>query len=453
MMKIRLFFFVLLMSGFFISNSQCADLNLDNRKNMIIVVSNEFSPLLTPFIDAKQKDNIDCIIIKIDSGENFNHIKSKIDNSYNQHSADYLLLIGDFEYIPSYIVEEGLSDVYYTFESIDNPIPRMAVGRFSVENEQDLRTMIERSIARKPFSGHVVGIASQGVSELTHQSDYEQIRLMNELLLEKGFTNISELFDGSQGGADTDGNPAYSDVLKILNKGASWLNYAGYGSYNGWNTSGFEIMHIDSLHDGIELPILVSSSCLGGHFAGRTCFAEKWLRSSRNGNPIGAVAVIMSSSLADWDATLSAMLTIARNMPTLNENCRLGDMYLQAYSHIVNEMHRPKEANCWLLFGDPSLWIYPSPNANTINHLSMSPSPEIYPNPARNSIIIDKINTDIETIYQLVDTQGKVIKQGKLKEEKSLIDISNVSDGIYFFRLINEKQVYSVRKIVKQSKN
>ena len=33
------------------------------------------------------------------------------------------------------------------------------------------------------------------------------------------------------------------------------------------------------------------------------------------------------------------------------------------------------------------------------------------PNFVRNTIIIDKINTDIEIIYQLMDTQRKVTKQ------------------------------------------
>jgi len=448
-MKIRLSFLILLMNSFLVSYSQSINWHKDNRQQMIIVTPNEFILALKPFVDAKRNDYIDCNIITIDSGKNFNAIKLKIDNAYSQTPADYLLLVGDFEHIPAFVIEEGLSDIHYAFDNENDIVPRMAVGRFSIENEQDLQTMIARSIIRKPFSGHVVGIASQEVSELTQKTDYEQIRLMGETLFEKGFTSISELFDGSQGGFDMNGNPTYIEVLKTLNKGSSWLNYAGYGSYDGWNTSGFEMKHIDSLNDNIELPIIVSASCLGGHFAGRTCFAEKWMRASKNGNPIGATAVMMSSSLTDWDAILSAMLAMSQNLPLVEENCRLGDVYLQMHSYIVNEMQRPKDANCWVLFGDPALKIYPSSDMSMTNHISVPIFPIIYPNPAHEFITVNTINRKSEMTYQLFDMQGRMCKQGELKNENNIIDISSFNSGIYFIRLTDGKQLYSVEKVIK----
>ena len=420
----------------------------DNRQYMIIVSPHEYISELNPFVEAKSHDFIDCYLIGIDSGETFNSIKLKIDKAYNQIFADYLLLVGDFEHLPAYIMNEGLSDIHYTFENENNTVPRMAVGRFSIESRQDLQTMINRSISRKPFSGHIIGIASQEISELTQMSDYEQIRQMGNVLQTKGFTSISELFDGSQGGVDKVGNPTYTDVLEILNQGSSWLNYAGYGSYEGWNTSGFEMKYIDSLHDNIELPIIVSASCLGGHFAGRTCFAEQWMRASKNGNPIGATAVIMSSSLTDWDATLSAMLIMAENMPNSGNNCRLGDLYLQAYSYIVEQMHRPKDAACWILFGDPSLWIFPPAN-NSITSISVS-SLKIYPNPAHDIISVDIQDLNNTISYQLFDIQGKKIEQGILEKENSFINIHNLANGIYFIRFTDGKQLYKIEKIIKE---
>ena len=420
----------------------------DNRQYMIIVSPHEYISELSPFVEAKSHDFIDCYLIGIDSGETFNSIKLKIDKAYNQIFADYLLLVGDFEHLPAYIMNEGLSDIHYTFENENNTVPRMAVGRFSVENKQDLQTMINKSIFRKPFSGHLIGIASQEISELTQMSDYEQIRQMENSLQSKGFTSISELFDGSQGGVDKVGNPTYTDVLEALNQGSSWLNYAGYGSYEGWNTSGFEMKYIDSLHDNIELPIIVSASCLGGHFAGRTCFAEQWMRASKNGNPTGATAVIMSSSLTDWDATLSAMLIMAQNMPNSGNNCRLGNLYLQAYSHIVEQMHRPKDAACWILFGDPSLWIFPPAN-NSIASISVS-SLKIYPNPAHDIISVDIQDLNNIISYQLFDIQGKKIEQGILEKENSFINIHNLDNGIYFIRFTDGKQLYKIEKIIKE---
>jgi hypothetical protein len=397
------------------------------REKMIIVSYFSFVPQLSQYVEAKTNDNIDCIVISIDSTDNFNTIKSKIDELYNGFPADFLLLVGDNEHIPAYKIEEGLSDIHYAFENENNPVPRMSVGRFSVETAQDLQTMIDRSLIRKPFSKHAVGIASNKISELTQKKDYEQVRFMGQQLQAKGFSTVSELFDGSP-----NGNPKYSDVIAALQSGASWINYVGKGSYEGWNTSGFENHHIDSLPDNVELPIILSASCLGGHFANRTCFAEKWLRSTQNGNPTGAIAVIMSSSLTDWDATPSAMLAITKNMPATNSNCRLGNLYLQGYRYILDSMQRPKDAQCWVLFGDPSLWIYPPAETNISEKNALTPSPIIYPNPTSNQLRITNYELRMGNI-EIYDVVGR-LQQSKIVNLQSeiIIDISHLPAGMYF---------------------
>jgi hypothetical protein len=417
--------------------------NQETRK-MIVASYHSFTPLLSPFTEAKNRDNMDCFILSIDSGTNFQTIKQKIDSVYTIFPADFLLLIGDYQHIPSFHVEEGLSDIHYTFENESLPVPRMAVGRFSVENEQDLQTMINRSITRKPSSKHVVGIASQEISELTQLYDYEQIRIMGNTMLENSFLKSSELFDGSQGGNDKDGNPTYKDILEVLNTGTTCVNYAGYGSYEGWNTGSFENHHIDSLNDNIELPIIISASCLGGHFANRTCFAEKWMRSAKNGNPIGAAAVIMPSSLADWDASLSAMIIMSQNI-SIDSNHRLGDLYLSGYHHIIHEMQRPKDAYCWVLFGDPSLWIFFKENENETNltQIETSNSSFAFPNPASSVLTISK-----DGHFYMYDIFGKKVLYQYINFPNYNLDIADIPAGMYIISLENNNRKYIQKLIV-----
>jgi len=401
------------------------------KEKMIIVSYFSFVPQLSVYMEAKANDNIDCELISIDSTDNIITIKAKIDELYKRFDADYLLLVGDNEHIPAYKIEEGLSDIHYTFENENNTNPRMSVGRFSVETEQDLQTMIDRSLVRKSFSKHAVYIASYHKSELTGKTDYEQVYYMGQQLQSKGFSNISELFSGSSE------NPNYRDVVTALQSGSTWLNYAGNGSYEGWNTTGFEMQHIDSLPCNIELPIILSASCLGGHFANRTCFAEKWIRSTKNGNSIGAVAAIMSSNLTDWDATLSAMLVINENMPPTNRNCRLGTLYLQGYCYITDSLQRPKDAQTWLLFGDPSLWVYPP----TENNISALPYPtlsySIYPNPTTGKLTIDNEQLKIKNIeiFDIVGCNVGVRHALPLQDGTITIDISHLSNGMYFLKV------------------
>lgn len=414
-----------------------------HTRKMIIASYHSFTHLLSPFIEEKSKDNIDCVVFSIDSGFDFQTIKQRIDSIYTIFPADFLLLIGDYQHIPAFHIEEGLSDIHYAFENEKIPAPRMAVGRFSVENEQDLQTMINRSIARKPSSMHVVGIASQEISELTQKYDYEQVRIMGNTMLENGFLKVSELFDGSQGGNDKNGNPTYKDIIEILNAGATWVNYAGYGSYEGWNTGSFENHHIDSLNDNIELPIIVSASCLGGYFANRTCFAEKWMRGTKNGNPTGALAVIMSSSLADWDASLLAIVEISQHI-SADDNYRLGDLYLSGYNFIMNEMNRKKDAYCWVLFGDPSLWIFSKENETNLTEIKISNSSFVFPNPASSSLSISQ-----EGHLYIYDISGKEILYQQINSSNYNLDITNIPAGMYVISLENENGKQVQKLIVK----
>ncbi|MCL2131440.1 MAG: C25 family cysteine peptidase [Lentimicrobiaceae bacterium] len=413
------------------------------REKMIIVSPMLFSTQLDAYIAEKEADNVDCRLIVVDSGESFQAVKQKITNLYAEFNADFLLLVGDFEHIPSFPVEEGLSDMQYGILS-DDSTPEMAVGRFSVETAEHLQTMMQRSLVYKNCSKTVVGIASKQRSELTQLTDFEQVGQLNAFLETKGFHIAAELFAGVN-----ETNPTYQDVQNVLNQGVTWVNYAGNGSYYGWNTSGFSNHHIDSLSNSGELPIILSAACLNGYFAQRECFAEKWLRAVSNGKPIGARAVVMSSVLADWDATLLGMRLMCENLPTSDDNCRLGTLYLQGYQYIANELKRKKEAQCWLLFGDPSLWIYP-PAETPIKEPHLTAQPDfLYPNPTTGKFSVfsfqfSEMSGEVE-IYDVVGRKYNVGAKHILPNEEIEIDISHLANGLYFLK-IDGKTV----KVVKQ---
>ena len=414
------------------------ELSAQKKEKMIIVAPALFSTQLNTYIAAKEADNIHCELIIVDSAESFQAIKQKITAVYAAFPADFLLLVGDFEHIPSCTIEEGLSDMQYGTLS-DNSLPAMAVGRFSVETETHLQTMIQRSLATKNCSKTVAGIASKQVSELMQLTDFEQIKRIDSVLENKGFRITAELFEGINGA-----NPNCRDVIDVLNQGVTWVNYAGYGSYQGWNTSGFSSNHIDSLSNSEELPIILAAACLNGYFAQRECFAEKWMRAAAHGNPTGARAVIMSSALADWDATLSGMALMCENLPSTDNNCRLGTLYLQACSHIATELKRKKDADCWILFGDPSLWIYPVQTKIKESPLAAQPD-FLYPNPAVNTL-----TSTLKGKLQLFDFKGNILFETIIQSENETVSIKDIPTGIYA-AIIHSENTVRVQKIIFQT--
>ena len=70
----------------------------------------------------------------------------------------------------------------------------------------------------------------------------------------------------------------------------------------------------------------------------------------------------------------------------------------------------------------------------------------IYPNPANESITISGL-TEI-TKFRLFDVLGKVIMEKETSFTDTTIELNNISSGLYFYSLSNQKQVLKSGKII-----
>ena len=235
----------------------------------LIVCYEDFFHLIDNFIFFKEKEGLVVHTIMVSKNESRDSIQEKIKRFYQSHQPTYLLLIGDDEYIPSYRLNEGLSDVPYALLEGDDDFPEMIVGRLSVGNVDDLQCQIRKLLMRDKlqFSKKAIGIASDNVSPISEKYDWEYMRHIRTCLLNKGYSAVEELYDGSQGEADAIGNPSEKDIIDLVNRGVSIINYLGYGSYDRWGTGSFTTASIEKLQNTTEYPIVISAACLNGHFA------------------------------------------------------------------------------------------------------------------------------------------------------------------------------------------
>ncbi|MDD5570512.1 MAG: T9SS type A sorting domain-containing protein [Bacteroidales bacterium] len=74
---------------------------------------------------------------------------------------------------------------------------------------------------------------------------------------------------------------------------------------------------------------------------------------------------------------------------------------------------------------------------------------ELYPNPANTEITMETSHTTKESILTICSIGGQELIRQKIKNSKTQIDISNLTNGLYFVKLITEKTV-EVRKIIKE---
>jgi hypothetical protein len=99
-----------------------------------------------------------------------------------------------------------------------------------------------------------------------------------------------------------------------------------------------------------------------------------------------------------------------------------------------------------------SIYSHVSSNVITSNNIGIDENQEIsftaYPNPANDNLTVTVKAQLVGSIYTITDQTGSVLLSGKLISEISFINISELSSGLYIFKLCEQN-----KKIVKIMKN
>ncbi len=342
------------------------------RGKMLIITYDAFHAALQPLVDWKMQSGIPTTIVDVSTiGNTSTAIKSYIQTTYNQGGLAFVLLVGDVAQIATPSAAGGASDPSYALLAGSDRYPEILVGRFSAETVAHVQTQVQRTIgyemtpaASAAWYHQGTGIASSqgaGIGD-DGEADYEHMNVIRGKLLSYGYSLVDQIYDPSATAAM---------VSTALNGGRSIVNYTGHGSMTSWSTTGFSNSNVNALQNDWMLPFIFSVACVNGEFDAGTCFAEAWLRSVHNGNPIGAIGTYMSSINQSWAPPMCAQdecvdLLVDDEMFTYgglcyNGSCQMmdeygatdgGDMYLT-----------------WHIFGDPSVLVRTkTPEAMTIQH-------------------------------------------------------------------------------------
>ncbi|MBU1009296.1 MAG: T9SS type A sorting domain-containing protein [Bacteroidetes bacterium] len=351
-----------------------------DRGNMLIITYAAFIDALQPFVEWKTKSGIEVEVVDVASIGNSAAIKQYVTNYYNEHGLTFLLLVGDAEQVPPGY-SSGDSDNVYAYVVGTDHYPDLFVGRFSAANLGELQTQIDRSLSyeQTPYTGvdwfsKAIGIGSDQGPGDNNEMDYEHIRGIGTTLLDFTYTYTHELFDGSQGGNDQNGNPTPAMVSAALNAGAGIINYTGHGSQGSWGTTGFSSSDVDQLTNDNMLPFIFSVACVNGDFVGTTCFGETWLRATHNGQPTGAIGIMASTINQSWNPPMAGqdeMDLILTEAYADNIRHTMGGIAMNGCMK-MNDTYGAggdEMTDTWLLFGDPSIMLRTaSPEALTVTH-------------------------------------------------------------------------------------
>ena len=389
--------------------------------SMLVICYDDFKNDIAPFVKWKNQKGISTeLVLKSTAGTTASAIKKYIANYYASHpTLKFVLLVGDAPQIPSSSTSAGDSDNNYGYITGNDSYPEVFIGRFSATTSTQVQTMVNRTIAyektpQKGATWYKKGIcigSDQGPGD-DNEYDWQHQRKIRTKLMGFTYTDVTENFDGSQGGIDKSGNPTASMIASQVNAGVGIITYTGHGVENQFVTSGYSSSNVSSSTNDKMNPFVWAVACVNGNFVSGTCFAEAWLRAGTPTKPTGAIATFMSTINQSWDPPMEAqdamveILTESRSGNikrtfagiSFNGCMQMNDTYNGSGDNSGADM-----TDTWTIFGDPSVMLFTdTPGAMVVAHASSI---------AVNTVTV-KVNCNVKDALVCLSKDGVILGTG-----------------------------------------
>jgi hypothetical protein len=280
----------------------------DRPVKMVIITDTAFKKQLKPFFKWKTQKGFKLKILYKGSslaGNDYTHLKDTLSRIYNAATADdpapeYLLIIGDVNRIP-YFGAGGtgnITDMYYgEFDGNDDYIPEMYIGRLPVADTIELKTAIGKIIQYEKFQFadtnkfYSRALISAGYDESYADFMNGQIKYAVTNYLTHG-NNINEYhYNYPQSYTKKD------SIIKVINKGVSFVNYTGHGEASGWLHINIKTPDIQLFTNKNMYPFIFSNACRTAQYDLASSFGTRMVLTADK----GAVGFIGCSNDSYWD--------------------------------------------------------------------------------------------------------------------------------------------------------
>lgn len=349
---------------------------------LLIVAPNNPTVIATlqPYVHWKRQQGY-RVSIESPSSNNSTAIKQLIQGEYNAIDPiplEYVLMIGDHEggismvgYDPPGGAWGDISDHNYSMLDGTNILGDVAIGRFSVSNNTELVTVVNKTLAyeRDPemepdWLDNVTLAAGSGSGISTIETN----------------RSIKWMFNRQGVSADTlwytMGGSIPDFLIQQINDWTSFVNYRGYLGMSGWDNS-----DLTSLLNGVHLPVVVTITCGTGTWGPDYSLTEGFFRAGTPTSPKGGVACIGTATTSTHTRFNNVVDTGIFEGMALRDIRALGwalvngkNRLYQAYTG-TSDATSVTDFSYWNnLMGDPALrvWIG-TPTSAAVSHESNVP--------------------------------------------------------------------------------
>ncbi len=247
---------------------------------------------LQPLLDWRSRQGYTVKhVTTAQTGTSTSNIKNYIQGVYDNAVVplEFVVLVGDADgtvtlntWHETLSGDWGEGDHYYTTLDGDDILSDVLIGRLSVRNPTQLRTIVSKIIGYEtnpPLVADPDWIQRASVASDPSSSGITTIYVAQWLkaqLQNLGYTKVDTIFGGN----------FPSQMYASLNQGLGAFAYRGFGGMSGFTTG-----HINSLSNGGKLPFAVIPTCNTGSFhTYQEARSEAFLRTS-GGGAIGCIAL------------------------------------------------------------------------------------------------------------------------------------------------------------------
>ena len=353
---------------------------------LLIITPNSFYNAVLPLADWKEKKGWKVTVARLsETGTSATAIKNYIANAYHNWNPapEYVILIGDKDSLPSFIVSSNPTDHPYTTIYGNDFLSDLMVGRLSVSNVNELNTVIAKIInyEKNPYTTDTLWfkralMVGGNYPDGQMTTPVPVKRWVREKFLNNGYYQVDTVFYPPVSNGVT-------PITNSVNQGVTFINYrGGNASWSGWDRPSFYNTDVVGLSNGWKLPVVTSIVCLTGNFNAEPCFGEAWLRAGNPANPKGAVGFFGASpptTSSRWNNCLDYGIywgLLQDSIYYLGPMTYRGKMevYLNFPLETSPDSGSEFYFNAYNLLGDPSLEVWTDvPKNFVVNHQTTIP--------------------------------------------------------------------------------
>lgn len=331
----------------------------DSVVDYLIIAIDSLTDELQPLQRWHTQAGLRTLIVPLSQvGSTTTQIKAFIQNYYDQHAIEHILLVGEHADIPLCSVSQGgdtgIGDHDYVRLDGTDYYPDAGIGRFCTNQSTAVTHSVQRTLnylREPPLDGWL-----DRTMMCAHEQEYpdKYTRCKNEIIAYP-YSVVTPIFDTYY----PPEGATKAQVIAAMVQGRNLVNYRGHGDVREWSWSiGWTPTDIASLNNGAHTPIVWNIACLNAAVDSTSeCLSEAWMNAGSNGQG-GAVANLGATRASytvpnhDYDKQLYRAI--------YDEGVYLlGDVVNNAKAYTIPQGdYAIFNVRIYLIFGDPALEVY-----------------------------------------------------------------------------------------------